>query len=297
MTGGAASAGIASWITSVGGASAIAAYTAVGYIGLSFIGSGGDISSLQAMASNEGQYSFASKVSDGALKTSLFKGGEWDPTGAVYNNFIERDIFDKSGSGGMGVVACRSGESSLYSGYPAGCDFMLGAFQGKCDRGQFYGDCQPGQPIGAMYRPDLYEEGNLLHLRRMVGASNLQTQIRADLMPKFLSLKGNLRTKEQFWRAPNYNGVKIIRNKEAMINGMTRSEFKAWRAQQDQLEAQAALQGQQQAAQAAAEANNVTYTGTQVGKPCSASIQFNGYSRMPQHLRQQYSAKTGCTID
>ena len=181
----------------------VAMVTALAYSGITFVTSGGNLS---AMLANEGQNGLLGDVSDGRLAQNLFSGGFGDPTDNIRDGFILPNIFDKSGMGGMQQNrGCRGNTN----GYPAGCDFMLGAFQGQCERNMRNFECPtgPNQNNGIMYRADGYQETNLTRINKYLeGKMSIQFKDPTE----YDGIRGNLYQYERMQnRVKKYPNAKI----------------------------------------------------------------------------------------
>ena len=203
-TGGAFSLAVSNAVAAFGGYTAVAGYMAAAYTTISLIASGGNIN---ALINNEVQYEIAGNVSDGTLKRQMFSGGFADPTDNIRDGFILPNIFDKSGAGGMqGINACRGNTN----GYPAGCDFMLGAFQGQCDRSQRNFECPSGlnQNNGMMFRADGYQETNLTRINKYLEG---KMTIKFKDPTEYDGIRGNLYQWEKMQnRVKKYQNVTVV---------------------------------------------------------------------------------------
>ena len=204
-TGGALSIGVATIVAQIGGYGAVAAIAAASYTTISLINSGGDIN---ALLNNEVQSEVFGSVSDGKNLQNTHSG-KFDPTHAIYQKFILPNI-EKIGpadSPNKPIITASHGCTGNYAGYPAGCDFLAGAFQGKCERNKRNFECNANEWNGVMYRADGYQETNLTRINKYLEG---KMTIKFKDPTEYDGIRGNLYQYERMQnRVKKYPNAKI----------------------------------------------------------------------------------------
>lgn len=171
----------------------------------------------------------------------------------------------------QGIDACRGNTA----GYTAGCDFILGAFQGQCDRGLKNFECPSslGQNNGIMFRADGYQETNLVRVNKYLEG---KMQIKFKDPTEYDGIKGNLYQWEKMQnRTKKYQNVQIDTSRNQV------------RIQKERVVPPASTQVTGQ------NPPDPTPTGWAVGRKCS---QLQGsYLTMSPEGKAKVQSITGCT--